>query len=191
MSTILTVPNPVLRAQSKDVVIDKKVGNFLKDLEKTVIAARNPRGVGLSAPQIGKNWNVFVTWMDEADPHKNPSKEDICFFINPKLTGNSGETTYGPDKSDPILEGCLSIPKIYGPVPRFTWIDVSFLTLQKGEFIQKEARFNDFFARVIQHEYDHLQGKLFTDYSIEHDLPVYEFEGKHWKKIDKTILKAY
>lgn len=189
---IVTVPETVLRTVSKDVVIDKKVRDFISDLSATLFAKTNPKGVGLSAPQLGKNWNLFVTWL-APDPDEDPSPADLRLFINPIITGHSSDTTFGPDVDDPILEGCLSIPNLYGPVPRYSSITVSYQTMGKDpeSIIYVEKTFKDFEARVVQHEYDHLKGKLFTDYSLEYDLPVYEFVGKKMKEIDKNIIKAF
>lgn len=203
---ILTVPNEILRATSKDVVFDKKISEFVSDLSSTLFAKDNPKGVGLSAPQIGKNWNVFVTWL-APDPEDDPTPSDLKVFINPSLTDHSTETTFGPDEDDPVLEGCLSIPTLYGPVPRFEWVEVEYATIQvsgirsqvlgnKTDTLYLEPktlrkRFSGFEARVIQHEYDHLQGMLFTDYSLKYDLPIYEYSGKKMKEIDKKIIEGF
>ena len=118
--------------------------------------------------------------------------EDLKIFLNPVIVDHSKETTYGADAEDPILEGCLSIPGIYGPVPRWEWVKVRYQTIDhRSQPVEKTERFSDFDARVIQHEYDHLQGILFTDYSLKMDLPVYEFVGKKMKEISKDILQAF
>lgn len=184
------VPNEILRNQSTNVVLDRKLQNFVKDLGDTLIAHDNPKGVGLSAPQIGKNWNIFVTLLpenldDEATAH------DLRTFINPTIIGVSNEMTLGEDKDDPILEGCLSIPTIYGAVPRHQWIELEYDIVTPEGFVKQQEKFEDFFARVIQHEYDHLRGVLFTDYSLKYDLPVYELRRKKMVEIDKSFIKTY
>lgn len=154
------------------------------------MAQTNPQGVGLSAPQIGKNARLFVTWLS-ADPEADPSKSDLKIYGNPVITAHSQDVTLGPDPEDPVLEGCLSIPKIYGPVPRYEWVELSFETMENGTMVSKEERAEGFLARVIQHEFDHLEGILFTDYSLKYDLPVYEYIGKKLVAMDTEVLEAF
>lgn len=188
---LVLVPDQSLRIPSKDVTFDKKTFELITALTDTLVAKTDPKGVGLSAPQIGKNQNAFVTWLAK-DPEQDPTMADLKIFLNPVIVDHSKETTYGADAEDPILEGCLSIPGIYGPVPRWEWVKISYQTTDhRSQLIEKTERFSDFDARVIQHEYDHLKGILFTDYSLKMDLPVYEFVGKKMKEISKDILKAF
>ncbi len=183
-------PHPTLRKKSEAVALDKKTIEVVRALEDTLYAKTNPSGVGLSAPQIGKNMNIFATWLAK-DVEQDPVKADLKSFINPIVTNHSKETTFGPNEEDPVLEGCLSIPGLYGPVPRYEWVELAYTTYHKGEFVTQEERFESFFARVVQHEYDHLIGVLFTDYSLKYDLPVYEFVGKKMNEIDKTIVESF
>lgn len=188
---LVLVPDQSLRIPSKDVTFDKKTFELITALTDTLVAKTDPKGVGLSAPQIGKNQNAFVTWLAK-DPEQDPTMADLKIFLNPVIVDHSKETTYGADAEDPILEGCLSIPGIYGPVPRWEWVKISYQTTDhRSQLIEKTERFSDFDARVIQHEYDHLKGILFTDYSLKMDLPVYEFVGKKMKEISKDILMAF
>ncbi len=188
---LVLVPDQSLRIPSKDVTFDKKTFELITALTDTLVAKTDPKGVGLSAPQIEKNQNAFVTWLAK-DPEQDPTMADLKIFLNPVIVDHSKETTYGADAEDPILEGCLSIPGIYGPVPRWEWVKIEYSDLSTQETGKtKTERFSDFDARVIQHEYDHLKGILFTDYSLKMDLPVYEFVGKKMKEISKDILKAF
>lgn len=185
------VPNDQLRKASTPVVLDKKLLLFIKDLSDTLTGQDNPKGVGLSAPQIGKNWNVFVTHM-APDIEEEASLKDLRVFINPTIVSVSNEMTFGNDENDePILEGCLSIPNLYGPVPRHEWVEFEFDVITENGFVKRQEKFADFFARVMQHEYDHLRGVLFTDYSLKHDLPVYEYRKKKMIEIDKSLVKAF
>lgn len=184
------VPNEILRLVCKPIVWDKKTLETVTALQDTVMAQTNPQGVGLSAPQIGKNARLFVTWLS-ADPEADPTVSDLKVYGNPVLTAHSSDVTFGPDPDDPILEGCLSIPKIYGPVPRYEWIEIAFETMEDGKKVTKEERAEGFLARVIQHEFDHLEGKLFTDYSLKYDLPVYEYVGKKLVAMDNEVLEAF
>ncbi len=184
------VPNEILRTVCKPIVWDKKTQEMITALQDTVMAQTNPQGVGLSAPQIGKNARLFVTWLS-ADPEADPSVLDLKVYANPVFTSHSADVTLGPDPEDPILEGCLSIPKIYGPVPRYEWIEIAFETMENDTMVTKEERADGFLARVIQHEFDHLEGILFTDYSLKYDLPVYEYVGKKLVAMDKEVLEAF
>jgi peptide deformylase len=90
------------------------------------------------------------------------------------------------------LEGCLSIPGIYGPVPRWSWIELEYQLVQDGELVTKTERFTDFTARIIQHEYDHLQGVLFTDHILEYGLPAYVQQGDELRPLDdRSVLRSY
>lgn len=187
---LVIVPNDMLRQQSSTVIFDKKTLSMVDDLTDTLMAQTKPKGVGLSAPQIGKNWNIFVTWL-AANPEDEPTTKDLRTFINPVITQTSKDTTFGDDPEDPILEGCLSIPNTYGPVPRYSWIEMQYEEKEHGEIVKKEERFEGFLARVLQHEYDHLHGILFIDYSQKFDLPVYQYVGKKMKEIDKSLLRLF
>lgn len=187
---LTVVPSTTLRKQSTDLKFDRKLVSFIKDLGETLYKHENPKGVGLSAPQIGKNWNVFVTLLP-SNGDEDATQKDLRVYINPKIISVSNEMTYGDDEEEPILEGCLSIPNIYGPVPRHQWIELEFDAITKVGFKKQQERFDNFFARVIQHEYDHLRGILFTDYSVKHDLPIYELKNKKMVEIDKSLIKSY
>lgn len=184
------VPSSILRAKSTTVEVDTKVLQLLGDLGDTLFAQDAPKGVGLSAPQIGKNWRLFATMLPK-NPGDEPTKHDIHLFINPIITNTSAQLTMNEDDDGPLLEGCLSIPNTYGPVPRAEWVEVSYQTLEKGEVVTKEQRFHDFEARVVQHEFDHLEGVLFTDYVLKYDLPLYEYRGKKMIELDKNVVKHY
>lgn len=196
--TILTVPNPVLRAKSTLVDLKKDMGlvkKHIADLEETLKKKINPRGVGLSSPQIGKNLRVFSTLLPESsntpenDRPEEEEKDDalLLTYINPEIIETSEETTLGPDPDEPILEGCLSIPGLYGPVPRYTWVKLRYTT---PTLETQENVYHGFFARVIQHEFDHLEGILFTDYVLKHKLPLFEMQGSRMVEIDRNIIPA-
>lgn len=186
---ILTVPHEVLRRVSMPAKLTKDVLGFTHDLEETLMKKSRPRGVGLSAPQIGKNLRIFCTYLPREEELDDPDAHaELITFINPQILETSGEMTFGPDKEHPYLEGCLSIPSLYGPVPRHTWVRVGYFT-PSGE--QRERVFENFLGRVVQHEYDHLEGILFTDYAFKHDLPIYEFKKGKMHEIDRSVAKAF
>ena len=159
---IVTVPNPILIKKSKSITsFDSRLKNFCQNLVKTLLNAKNPSGIGLAAPQVGKNRRIFTI----ALPDKKPQ-----IFINPKITHHSQEKKYFHLKSDghqePFLEGCLSIPKTYGAVKRWPKIKAIWQN-EKGE--KQQAVFDNLKAIVFQHEHDHLNGILFTQRMIEQE----------------------
>lgn len=162
---IIHIPHPTLRKKVARVKqVDQDIIEHIKRLSYTLMTTRNPRGVGLAAPQINEEYRIFTTLLDNT----------IRVFINPEIIKKSSTLTLGPNPDDPDLEGCLSIPNLYGPVPRHQWVEFAFSTIEEGKLIDHVERFDDFAARVMQHERDHLDGILFLDYSLEYDLPVFE-----------------
>ena len=187
---IITAPNPTLRQKAQAVtVFDKKFFDFLRQLADTLIKKEKPSGVGLAAPQVAKSIRVFAAILGE----KNQASEKpiIEFFINPVITKFSDKKILGLANGEDRFEGCLSVPLLYGPVPRYEWIEVEYQSLtdqdilgKKTEIKNKKTRFQDFDARVIQHEYDHLNGILFTDHILQNNLPIcVEKEGK-WIEVE-------
>jgi len=113
-------------------------------------------------------------------------------FINPRIIKKSKQITFGPDKEDPILEGCLSIPELYGAVPRNLWIEAEYQFIDNGKLLEAKTKLENFEARVFQHEADHLNGILFTDYSLEYDLPVYrEHKKGKYEEVDPSLLELF
>lgn len=144
--------HPVLRKLAKDITPDyPDLKNFLNDMWETMYFSD---GVGLAAPQIGKDIRVFVI---DADPMKDTFPECTQFkrtFINAKII----------EKSDDLCtenEGCLSIPGIHEKVTRSNSITIEYL----DEYFQPHKEtIAGFAARVVQHEYDHIEGKMFVDH---------------------------
>lgn len=181
---IISVPHPTLRTTAKKIEqVDKKLINFITNLSTTLEATRNPKGVGLAAPQVDKQLRVFATNLS-----RSPR-----IFINPTIEKHSKKLTLGDQPDDPILEGCLSIPHLWGPVPRWEWIEASFDVLDGQSLTRKIERFFGYGARVFQHELDHLDGILFTDHSLQYDLPVYQQTEKNsaYTPVARSILEAY
>lgn len=113
-------------------------------------------GIGLAAPQIGLSIRMFMidtTPIEREDPNETdqPLKQT---FINAQILAEEGEKWA-------FEEGCLSIPRIRGIVDRKPRLRIRF---QDEQFVQHELDFSGINARVIQHEYDHIEGKLFTEY---------------------------
>lgn len=193
---IITAPHPTLRQKAKEVtVFDKKFFDFLRDLAQTLIEKEEPRGVGLAAPQVNKSWRVFAAVLGAKN--QDSDKPRLEFFINPKLTRLSEEKILGLSDGSERFEGCLSIPLLYGPVPRHQWLEIEYQSLtdrdlrkSRPQIVSKSARFSDFDARVIQHEFDHIEGILFTDHILKNDLPVYIDQDGAWVEVKnkKEIL---
>jgi peptide deformylase len=155
--TILNAPNGVLNNPAKTVrIFDRKLAQLISDLSDTLIAAKKPKGVGLAAPQIGQPWRVFVI---------RPTQDDaIRVFINPKIMSTSDDSSQSTDMDDKKLEGCLSVPRIWGKVRRHISLVLSY---QDSQGQHHKERFEGFPATIIQHETDHVDGILFTQRILE------------------------
>lgn len=137
---------PVLRAKTKRVQkVTKEVLKLLKDMRDTV---RKADGAGLAAPQVNSNLRVCLTLIGGRGEGK------FVALINPQITWKDDETVLGE-------EGCLSLPNVWLEVPRHRSIVVRYLD-EEGK--EQERKLSDFDARVVQHEVDHLDGILITDY---------------------------
>lgn len=163
MKKIVTVPYPTLRQEAKEI---KKITKETKQLAEDLwYALENSKieGVGIAAPQIGISERMFIL---------REGKEKYQVYINPKITWSSEIKTTGfTRKGDVFLEGCLSIPNIYGVVIRPDSIDLEYFDLQGKRHIKK---YKEPFSRYAQHELDHLNGILFTDHVIEQKGKLYE-----------------
>lgn len=149
---IYTYGHPVLRKIAKD--IDKDFPNLEKLISDMWQTMYETDGVGLAAPQIGKSIRLFVidaTPFKETDPATDGFKK---VFINAKITERSGDEW-------PMGEGCLSIPNLNEDVYRKDKVTIEYYD-ENFEFHTEE--YDGYRARVIQHEYDHLEGKLFIDH---------------------------
>ncbi len=141
---IITHPNDILRAENKQISSEMLKTDDFKQLILNMAETMHKRdGIGLAAPQIGKNIQICVVNTENGD----------LVLINPKIKKKG----FGTDIEE---EGCLSIPGVYGTVKRAKKISVNAIDPDgnKINFIAKGL-----FARVIQHEVDHLNGILFID----------------------------
>lgn len=143
---VLQYPHPLLRAENTEV---EKFDYALKQLTKRMFKLMYAsRGVGLAAPQVGINQRLMVVnW--EGDPGMTKSELVLC---NPRIVEMSSTT-------DVDVEGCLSFPGFTADVERAEAIVVDFLTV-KGK--PRRLELSGWEARVFQHEYDHLEGKLYA-----------------------------
>ena len=144
--------HPVLRKEAKD--IDSSYPNLDELIDNMFETMYNAEGVGLAAPQVGLDDRLFVIDLSPLADEENPEYKDLKkVFINAHITSRSGDIAS-------VEEGCLSIPGINESVPREDTIEIEYLD-EKLE-AHKET-FTGFTARVIQHEYDHIDGILFVD----------------------------
>ena len=144
---IVTVPDKLLREISSPVKdITSQTQDPLDDMLETMYHAP---GIGLAGIQIGIKERIVVV-----DISKDDEKKDPLFLINPKITAYSEE-------ENEYDEGCLSIPSYFAPIMRPEAINVTYLDRDGKEH---KREFDDMLARVIRHEVDHLDGKLFIDY---------------------------
>lgn len=161
MQPILSVPHEILRKKSTPIDrLTPEVQEQVLDLIDTIKNAHNPEGVGLSFPQISYNIRGFVTYLDKR----------IKVYLNPTILDIGSEMTFGGTKDRPTLEGCLSIPWLYGPVWRPKKLKIQAIDEHGAEFSKTLSGFP---ARLFMHEYDHLEGILFTDYTLRDGLPLY------------------
>ena len=141
---IIEFPDPRLRTVAKPVErVDESLRRLIEDMFETMYAAP---GIGLAATQVDFHQRLLV--LDVSEDQSRP-----MVFINPEILAAEGSQTY--------QEGCLSVPGIYAEVKRADSIVVRFLD-REGK--QQELAAEDLLATCIQHEMDHLDGKLFIDY---------------------------
>ena len=142
MFDIVIYPNPVLRREAEAVTeFDASLHTFLNEMEETMY---EKDGAGLAAPQVGVSKQIIVL-----DPGNGPIR-----LMNPKIIKKSDET-------EPLEEGCLSLPDIQVNVTRPNSVVVEGID-ENGKSITYSAE--GFAAKVFQHEIDHLNGKLIIDY---------------------------
>lgn len=158
---IINVPHAVLRQKCVSIGrITPDVQAQIDDLKQAMVDAHNPEGVGLSFPQIGYSLRGFVTYLEKK----------MKVYLNPMILDMSEDLTLGGTSERPTLEGCLSIPWLYGPVWRPKKIKIQAIDEHGVEFTKTLSSFP---ARLAMHEYDHLEGILFTDYTLRDNLPLY------------------
>ena len=175
MTTLVTVPAPVLRAPAKPVeTLDKRVLDIINNMIKVLKEAKRPQGVGLAAPQIGVSLRIFLIRPAAAGP--------ITTFINPEIIKYSQRQT-NPTSKHGIYEGCLSIPGHYAPVKRSISVVVKFETIENNKLKIMQQSFSGFAAHVIQHEMDHLNGILFIDRVLEQNSKLFKIVGKEWEEV--------
>lgn len=192
MLKIVTIPNSVLTTRTKKVErFDNILLQLVKDMDQTLRAQVNPQGVGLAAPQVNKNLAIFIikpTPEAKTETFINPKiLETVTINSNPSFAKASTSTEVSADKSEgkkkkkkTKLEGCLSIPKIWGHVERAEKVLLEFQDLT-GKFHKRWL--TGFKALIIQHEVDHLRGVLFTQRALEQNQQLFEEKDGELKKL--------
>ncbi|MBK7110035.1 MAG: peptide deformylase [Chitinophagales bacterium] len=153
--------NPVLKKVSDEIAPDyPELKTFIQDMWETMY---NGKGVGLAAPQVGIDIRIFVMDSEQLVKENEDMEEDDekykitrgikRVFINPTILNETGDAWV-------YEEGCLSIPDIRVKISRTEFVEIRYFN---ENFEEQTERFDGMNARIIQHEYDHLQGILITD----------------------------
>lgn len=145
---VIAYGDPVLKRSAEEVEEDhpglkELINNMFETMDKA-------EGVGLAASQVGESLRLFIINPGKADEQWKDLKR---IFINPEIVSLEGEKS-------PYEEGCLSIPEIRENISRPPRVVINYLD---ENFTEWEETFEDLPARVVQHEYDHIEGVLFTD----------------------------
>ncbi|MBD2189266.1 peptide deformylase [Pseudanabaena mucicola] len=170
--SVCKLGNPQLReiAQPITDVCDRKIQQLI---DQMLITLKESRGVGLAAPQIGQSLQLLIIASNPNDRYPDAPAMEPTAMINPKIISHSDQMEKG-------WEGCLSVPMIRGLVPRYREVEVAYIDCQGNQQI---AKLTDFVARIFQHEYDHLEGKVFLD-RVETNLDLVS-ESEYYKIIAK------
>lgn len=172
MDDIVKVPDPMLSSSAKPIsVFDARLARLVTRMCTVLRTTRKPKGVGLAGPQIGEPYRIFVTRPVESAP--------VRVFINPRILKTSDEQTDGVPQRENKLEGCLSVPKIWGKVKRAMSLTLQY---QDERGTNHTEHFSGFLATIIQHEMDHINGILFTQRVLEQ-------KGKFYQSITDTTGK--
>ncbi len=189
---IVQAGHPVLRQQARPLtpaeIASKEIQKLIESMRKTMVDAP---GVGLAAPQIGLSLQLAVI-EDRAEYHKDVSAEQLRererrpvpfhAILNPRIT----------EMSDPVVEffeGCLSLPGFSALVPRARTVRVEYLN-ERG--IKETLEASGWYARILQHEIDHLRGTLYIDRMDTRTFASLDNWNQYWKgKPISDIKEAY
>ncbi|WP_142416290.1 peptide deformylase [Bartonella massiliensis] len=173
MRSLVTLPDPILREVSKPVEqVDAALQQLVDDMLETMY---HSHGVGLAAIQIGIPLRMLVMDVSPNDAPKNP-----LVIINPEILWLS-------DERNVYKEGCLSIPDYFAEVERPKRLRVRY---QNREGKQTEIEADDLLATCLQHEIDHLDGRLFIDYisKIKRDMVIRKFKKRAKEKTTQEAI---
>lgn len=152
---IIALPNPHLRQKSKRVgVVSDEIRQIIEDMKQATIdwdiSRDHEVGVALAAVQIDQLYKIVVI----RNNYDNKTDRTFTVFINPEITKREGKLAED-------FEGCLSVPDVYGKVPRYPKVKVKALD-ENGKIFRITAE--GFLARIFQHEIDHTNGLVFIDH---------------------------
>ncbi|GAB4487986.1 MAG: peptide deformylase [Raineya sp.] len=148
---IVAYGDPVLKQVAENIKLGTDLRSLVADMFETMYEAH---GIGLAAPQIGKSIRLFIvdgSPLEEEEPELKTFKK---VFVNPIIVEETGGLWS-------MEEGCLSIPGIRENVSRKENLRIRYYDI---DWQEKEESYSGMAARIIQHEYDHIEGKLFIDY---------------------------
>lgn len=176
MSQVLNITqlgDPALRqiAPSLTHPSEAWVQTLIDDLIATL---KQHNGVGIAAPQVNQSCRLLIVASHPNARYPDAPAMDPVALINPQISDHA-------DRCAKDWEGCLSVPGFRGLVPRWQWVEVDYYDRWGNP---QQVRFNDFVARIFQHEFDHLNGKVFLD-RVEGTIDL--MTEQEWSK---RILKA-
>jgi len=169
---VAVLGNPILRVPAEPVknIQAPDIQRLIDDMIETM---REYRGIGLAAPQVHRPLQILVIEAEENPEAPKESSRPLTVLINPRIIPVT-------DQMEEDWEGCLSLPDLHGKVPRFKEIEVQAHD-RWGKPLHLKA--SDFFARVIQHEYDHLTGTVFLDRMKSFETLSYPAEyARYWAR---------
>ena len=149
---VVAFGDPILKKEAEE--IDENYPELDKLIENMFETMYNAAGVGLAAPQIGKSIRLFIVDASPFEEEEKELKEFKRVFINPEILDEDGKKWI-------FNEGCLSIPGIREDVSRKPDIEIEYYN-QEFELVTENL--TGVAARIVQHEYDHIEGVLFTDH---------------------------
>jgi len=206
---VVQAPTDILNQKAKPVTFKEPgLAKLILDMHETLIKHKNPPGVGLAAPQVGVGLQIFLAVLGQPVGKQDEIQGQIELFINPEILetfGNSGKTKEGRHTA----EGCLSLKNYYGSVSRATKVKIKYQTLDfqklqktlirshqdkrkknpdwKKLLTTKTKIYRDFEARIMQHETDHLNGRLFTSRILEQQGKLYTIEEDNGEQIWEEV----
>lgn len=174
--SIVTAPNAVLSQIAQPVKkLDREILSLIEGMKEALLATSDPKGVGLAAPQVGKSLSLFIM--------KPWEKSPITVCIDPEIAWESNEKTEeGVPERKNKLEGCLSLPTVWGNVKRAKQVKLRYQTLPNfpdhlnlpNKLQTQTKTFSGFAATIVQHEIDHLNGILFPKRVLEQKGKLYK-----------------
>lgn len=162
---IIQAPDVVLSTKTKAIEkITTDISDLVIAMKDTLVNTKDPEGVGLAAPQVGKSLQLFIVKPDKQSP--------FSVFINPEVTHLAPiKKTRSKKIENQKLEGCLSLKDIWGIVYRSPRVTLTYMD-ELGT--SHKDTFTGFVATIIQHEFDHLQGILFPKRVLEQKERLYK-----------------